>query len=73
MTTRVFVSPVIIRRNKETGKNNSTIIVVDESNTTYCHSATIDGPSKVVYDPDGKEKYGASVFVETEAKVICHE
>ena len=73
MITRIFVSPAMIKRNAETGKRRPTIRVRCGDTVTACHSATIEGPSRVVYDPDGQEKYGARVFVETEAKVICDE
>lgn len=71
MTTRIFVSPETIQKNAATGKNDPTIAVAGGEGTSMCHGATIHGPSRVVYDPDGKEKYGARVFVQTEARVSC--
>ena len=69
MITRIFVSPPTIENNAKTGRNDPTIAVNVDGEVTMCHEAIIDGPSKVVYDPDGKEKYGARVFVETTHQV----
>lgn len=69
MTTRIFVSPPTIENNVKTGRNDPTIIINVDGETTWCHEVTIEGPCKVVYDPDGKDKYGARVFVQTESEV----
>ncbi len=65
MTTRIFVSPPTIENNANTGRRDPTIAVDIDGEITLYHEVNIEGPSKVVYDPNGKEKYGARVFIET--------
>lgn len=69
MTTRIFVCPETIQNNAATGRHDKTIVVVKDGLTSLCHEAIIQGPSRVVYDPKGKKKYGARVFVQTESPV----
>ncbi len=66
---RIFVSPPTIQNNEETGRRDPTIAVNDGGKVTMYHEVEILGPSKLVYDPEGKEKYGARVFIETESSV----
>lgn len=69
MTTRIFVSPPTIQENERTGERAPTIAVRANGKVTMHHRVTIHGPSEVVYDPDGKDKYGARVFIETQSEV----
>jgi hypothetical protein len=46
------------------------VVIHKDGQQKVVHGAEILGPSKVVYDPDGREKYGARVFVETKYPVI---
>lgn len=70
MVTRIFVSPPTIQNNEETGRRDPTVVIHKDGQQKVVHGVEILGPSKVVYDPDGREKYGARVFVETKYPVI---
>jgi hypothetical protein len=70
MTTRIFVSPPTIENNAKTGRHDPTIAVNIDGEVRMYYEVNIEGPSKVVYDPDGKEKYGARVFIETSSQVV---
>lgn len=51
-------------------KTNEPVIAVRQGNRVkYCHSVLIDGPSRLVYDPDNPLACGATLWIEAGADV----
>jgi Helix-turn-helix domain len=75
--SRIHVNQHVIRANNETGERNPVITVKRHDSNTYCHEAVINGPCRVIYEPE-KGLPGcksAKVWIETFAKVelVCKE
>lgn len=69
---RIFVSPPNIQANEEDGGDRPTMAVGYSKDTmVMCKEVVINGPSRVVYNPKGRETIGARVYIETDAEVIC--
>lgn len=71
MKTIIHVNQHVIKANRKNNETNPVLTVKTYKSTTYAHTATINGPSKVVYRPDKPLSCGAHVWIETESEVIC--
>jgi hypothetical protein len=69
MKHRIHVNQHVIKRNAKTGERKPALTVKSYANNRKCHTATIDGPSRVVYSPDKPLACGAVCWVETESEV----
>lgn len=67
--TIIHVNQHVIKANRKNGANNPVLTVKTYKSNTYGHSVTIDGPSRVMYEPDKPLSCGAHVWVETTAGV----
>lgn len=70
MKTVIHVNQHVVKSNSKSGERHPVLTVKNYKSNTYCHSVTINGPSKVVYSPDKPLSCGAKVWIETEAEVI---
>jgi len=67
MMARVWVNREHLRLNRERGTRLPALTVKrDERTVEYCDEAQINGPSRLVYDPDSNP----AVWIETEAEII---
>ena len=73
MKKRIHVNQHIIRSNKKNDKRDAVLTVKTYKSNDYCHEAIINGPCKVIYSPDKPLSFGARVWIETDAEVICLE
>lgn len=71
MKTVVHVNQHIIKDNQKTGARNPVLTVKTYKDNHYAHSVTINGPCRVVYQPDDPLNCGARVWIETEAEVLA--
>lgn len=69
MKTIIHVNQHTIRRNNQLGVNDPVLTVKTYKSNKYVHTATINGPSKLVYRPDKPLSCGAKVWIETNAEV----
>lgn len=70
MKTIIHVNQHIIKANAKNGENNPTLTVKTYKSNDYAHGVFIDGPSKVVYNPEKPLQCGAKVWIGTESEVI---
>ncbi|MBW4668711.1 MAG: DNA-binding protein [Cyanomargarita calcarea GSE-NOS-MK-12-04C] len=74
---RIHVNQHIIRNNTKTGEREPVITVKRYDSNSYGHEVVINGPCRVVYEPDKglPSCPGAKVWIETYSKVevICKE
>jgi len=70
MTTYISINSHIIRKNVKDGENAPPIRIAKskhDKSPIYAHEVSIDGPSKLLYDPDKKIlNCGARLVLETE-------
>lgn len=71
MKTIVHVNQHNIRANKD-GLNRPVITVKTYKSNTYAHSVDIEGPCRIVYEPEKGLSCGAKVWIETQSKVTTH-
>ena len=69
MKTIVHVNQHVIKANRKNNKNNPVLTVKTYKTNTYAHEVSINGPSKIVYNPTKPLSCGAHVWIETEAEV----
>jgi hypothetical protein len=67
--TKIHVNQHVIRNNCKTGQRNPVLTVKSGRENKYCHTVSIDGPSRVVYSPDKPLSCGAKVWIETTSAV----
>lgn len=72
MKTRIHVNQHVIKRNAKSGRREPALTVKDYRRNRRASSVTINGPSRVVYNPDKPLPCGASCWIETEVEVIIH-
>ena len=70
MRTRIHVNQHTIRRNSKTGERSAPLTVKTYLSNTTAHEVVINGPSRIVYEPDCPLSCGARVWIETDAEVI---
>lgn len=73
MKTIIHVNQHVVKSNSKSGERNPVLTVKNYKTNTYCHSVTINGPSKVVYSPDKPLSCGAKVWIETTSEVIIND
>jgi hypothetical protein len=73
MKTIIHVNQHVIKANAKSGESNPVLTVKNYKSNTYCHSVTINGPSKVVYSHDKPLSCGARVWIETSAEVLIDD
>ena len=56
-------------RDRKDNTNSPVIVVKQGSRSTYCHSAFIDGASRIVYQPENPLSCGARLWIEVAANV----
>ena len=71
MKTIIHVNQHIIKANRKNNETNPVLTVKTYKSNTYAHTVSINGPSKIVYNPTKPLSCGAHVWVETESEVIC--
>lgn len=69
MKTIIHVNQHAIKRNQKHGTSDPVLTVKTYKSNTYGHTATINGPSKVVYQPEKPLGCGARVWIETKSEV----
>ncbi|NEO34036.1 MAG: helix-turn-helix domain-containing protein [Symploca sp. SIO3C6] len=63
--TFIHVNQHAIRQNKKQGHHNPVISIKKGNSNIYGHEVRINGPSKVVYQPNFPKACGARVWIET--------
>lgn len=72
--TIIHVNQHNIKFNRKQGENIKPVLTVKSGkNNLYCNEVTINGPSKVVYQPDNPLSCGAHVWIETTSEVLCKD
>ena len=71
--TLIHVNQHIIRANKKTGAQDPVLTVKQGKTNRYAHTVRIDGPSRVVYQPEKPLSCGARVWIETVSPVTLDE
>lgn len=66
---RIHVNQHKIRSNRKCGENDAVVTVKSKFGNHYGNRVVIHGPSEVVYRADNPLSCGATVWVETKAKV----
>jgi hypothetical protein len=67
---RIHINSNTIRSNKKHGTTNPAVTVrIGQKVIGYGHEVVINGPSKVVYEPENPLVCGARVWIETDATV----
>ena len=56
-------------RDRKENTNSPVIAVRQGSRTKYCHSAVINGPSRIIYQPESPLSCGARLWIEVAANV----
>ena len=69
MKTIIHVNQHVIKSNRKNNETNPVLTVKTYKNNTYGTNVSIDGPCKIVYNPDKPLSCGAHVWIETEAEV----
>lgn len=70
MKTIIHVNQHVIKHNRIHGTNDPVLTVKDYRQNRKCHTAEIQGPSKIVHSPHAPLKCGARVWIETQSEVI---
>lgn len=69
MKTIIHVNQHHIKHNAKNNDKKPVLTVKSGKTNIYCDEVSIDGPSKVVYQPDRPLSCGAKVWIETESHV----
>ena len=69
MLKRIHINQHIIRRNAKTGERKPVITCKTYKTNDYAHEVEIDGPCKVIYNPDNPLPCGAKVWIETHSPI----
>ena len=67
--SRILINKHNIRHNLKNEDKKPVISVQQGKKITYGKGVFIDGPCAIMYNPDHPLKCGATVWIETEAKV----
>jgi hypothetical protein len=70
MKTIIHVNQHVIKSNSKNNTNDPVLIVKTYKENRYAHEVVINGPSKIVYNPDSPLSCGARVWIETQDQVI---
>ncbi len=71
MKKRIHVNQGVIRSNRKNGTDNPPITVKTYKSNTYAREVSIEGPSRLIYNPDNPLSCGARLWIETEASVLA--
>jgi len=69
MLKRIHINQHVIRRNAKTGERKPVISCKTYKTNDYAHEVEIDGPCKIIYNPDKPLPCGAKVWIETDAPI----
>jgi hypothetical protein len=69
MKTIIHVNQHAIKRNIKASTPEPVLTVKTYKSNTYAHEVSIDGPSRIVYNPSKPLSCGARVWIETESPV----
>jgi len=69
MKTIIHVNQHVIKSNRKNNKTDPVLTVKTYKETKYAHTVSIDGPSKLVYQPNNPLSCGAHVWIETYSNV----
>lgn len=67
---RIHVNQHNIKANRRDGGNLPCITVKTSRANSYAHDVQIDGPSRLVYNPEKPLSCGAVLWIETRAPVV---
>lgn len=67
----IHVNQHVIRSNKKNNENNPVLTVKSYKDNIKCNGVKINGPSKLVYNPEKPLSCGAHCWIETESEVEC--
>lgn len=70
MLTKIHVNQHIVRRNSKTGERLPPLTVKTYKKNARAYEVAINGPCRVVYQPDCPLSCGAKVWIETEGSVV---
>ena len=65
----IHINQHVIKSNSKTGEREPVITVKTYKDNNYGHEVYVDGPCKIVYNPDKPLSCGAKVWIETQAEV----
>lgn len=65
----IHINKNVIQHNAKYGKNLPVCRVQQGNKSRYCKEVHINGPSKMVYNPDRPLKCGAKLWIETESSI----
>jgi hypothetical protein len=66
---RIHVNQFVIRSNQRNGARDSPLRVKTSRENVAAHEVLIEGPSRLIYQPDQPLSCGARVWIETTAGV----
>jgi hypothetical protein len=69
MKKRIHINQHVIKRNSKTGEREPVITVKTYKDNNYGHEVEINGPCRVIYNPDNPLSCGAKVWIETDSDV----
>jgi hypothetical protein len=69
----IHINRNIIQSNAKHGKSDPVCRVEEDGLVTYCMEVQINGPSRLVYNPDKPRACGAKLWIETEAQLVLME
>ena len=69
MKKRIHVNQHNIKFNQKHGTNKPVITIKTSKDNTYCNEVQIEGPSKIIYNPDKPLSCGARVWIETRSNI----
>jgi hypothetical protein len=70
MKTIIHVNRHVLSKNRKTGRRTPPLTIKTYKSTRRATAVRICGPCKVVYRPDRPLACGATVWIETHAKVV---
>jgi|TARA_B100001094_G_C17653071_1_gene540589 hypothetical protein len=70
MKKRIHVNQHKIRSNIKNNVKEPVITVKTSKSNNYAHEVKIEGPSKIIYNPDKPLSCGARVWIETDEKIV---
>jgi len=69
MTTIIHIDRKALLENKMMGKRDPVVRVQEGDNVYFCMGVDIQGPCRVIYEPDRPLPSKARLWIETEAEV----
>lgn len=72
MKTIIHINKNLKQSDDKHGSMKPVCRVEVDGETWYGTSVDIEGPSKMVYQPDNPRKCGAKLWIETDSNVVIH-